>query len=218
MPGYTTRDVAVRVAGCDYLIRALSDLHQYHDPEGEAARAGISSASWGLFGQLWPAGIVLAEALGALDLRGKRILEIGCGLGLSSLVMQRRGGDVTASDHHPLAESFLRHNAALNGLSAPRYVDLPWDANRPALGDFDLIVGADVLYERAHAALVLGVMERHGHDAGEVILADPGRGNSSAFATGMRGLGYELTERRCAFAEGEAPPHRGRLLSWRRAA
>ncbi len=218
MPGYTTRDVAVRVAGSDYTIRALSDLHQYSDPLGDADRAGISSANWCLFGQVWPAGIVLAEALGAMDLRGKRILEIGCGLGLSSLVMQRAGGDVTASDYHPLAETFLRRNAELNGLPAPRYVDLPWDSNQSDLGDFDLIVGADVLYERGHAALVLGVVERHGSDAGEVILADPGRGNSGAFATGMRGLGYELTELRCAFAEGEAPPHRGRLLSWKRAA
>lgn len=218
MPGYTTREVAVRVAGSDYTIRALADLHQYSDPHGDAGRAGISSATWCLFGQVWPAGVVLAEALGAMDLQGKRILEIGCGLGLSSLVMQRRGGDVTASDHHPLAEAFLRHNAELNGLPAPRYVDLPWQSNQPELGDFDLIVGADVLYERGHAALVLGVVERHGSDAGEVVLADPGRGNGGAFATGMRSLGYGLTELRCAFAEGEAPPHRGRLLSWRRAA
>lgn len=218
MPGYTTRDHTVRVAGRDFTLRALSDLHQYSDPDGHAVRAGISSANWCLFGQVWPAGVVLAEALGAMDLRGKRILEIGCGLGLSSLVMQHLGGDVTASDHHPLAEEFLQRNAALNGMAAPVYVDLPWDAHRPDLGDFDLIVGADVLYERGHAALVQGVVERHGRDAGQVLIADPGRGNSGALATGLRGLGYTFTELRCAFSEGEVAPHRGRLLSWRRAA
>ena len=217
MPGYTTRDVPVTVGGTEYTIRALSDLHQFSDPHGDADRAGISSANWCLFGQIWPAGIVLAEALGAMDLRGKRILEIGCGLGLSSLVMQRAGGDVTASDYHPLAEQFLRQNAELNGMQPPRYVDLPWESNQPDLGDFDLIVGADVLYERGHAALLLGVVARHGSDAGEVLLADPGRGNSGAFATGMRGLGYEFSEVRCAFGAGELPPHRGRLLSWKRA-
>jgi predicted nicotinamide N-methyase len=218
MPGYTTRDVPVSIGGTQYTIRALSDLHQFSDPHGDADRAGISSANWCLFGQVWPAGIVLAEALAARDLRGKRILEIGCGLGLSSLVMQRAGGDVTASDYHPLAEKFLHENAALNGVDPPRYVDLPWDSNLPDLGDFDLIVGADVLYERSHAALLLGVVARHGADAGEVLLADPGRGNSGAFATGMRGLGYEVSETRCAFGPGELPPHRGRLLSWKRAA
>ena len=218
MPGYTTRDVALHVAGRDFTLRALSDLHQYSDPEGDADRAGISSATWCLFGQVWPAGIVLAEALGQMDLAGKRVLEVGCGLGLSTLVMQARGGDVTASDHHPLAEAFLLRNAELNGLPPPRYVDFPWDSPRPDLGDFDLIVGADVLYERGHAASLLGVVARHGSDAGEVIIADPGRGNSGAFGTGMRNLGYEFSEQRCAFSEGEVPPFRGRLLSWRRAA
>lgn len=218
MPGYTTRDVPVSIGGTDYTIRALADLHQFSDPDGDASRAGISSANWCLFGQVWPAGIVLAETLAAMDLSGKRILEIGCGLGLSSLVMQRAGGDVTASDYHPLAEPFLRQNAELNGLEPPRYVDLPWESNQPELGDFDLIVGADVLYERGHAALLLGVVARHGSDAGQVLIADPGRGNSGAFATGMKALGYEFSEIRCAFAAGEVPPHRGRILTWDRAA
>jgi tRNA1(Val) A37 N6-methylase TrmN6 len=57
---------------------------------------------------------VLAEAMCSFEVAGKRILEIGCGLGLSSLVLQRRKADITASDQHPLAESFLAHNARLN--------------------------------------------------------------------------------------------------------
>ncbi len=47
---------------------------------------------------------------------GKRILEVGCGIGLCSLVLQQRGADITASDYHPVAEKFLRHNTDLNGL------------------------------------------------------------------------------------------------------
>jgi len=103
MPGYTTRRLTVRLGGHDYRIRALSDRQQFADPTGAAERAGISSALWCLFGQVWPAGRVLAEAMCSFDIAGKRILELGCGLGLSSLVLQRRHADVTASDHHPLA-------------------------------------------------------------------------------------------------------------------
>jgi predicted nicotinamide N-methyase len=216
MPGYSTRDVPLRIGGDDYLIRALSDNHQYSDPQGAAERAGISSATWCLFGQVWPAGLVLADALSKRDLDGQRILEVGCGLGLASLMLQRRGSDITASDHHPLAEAFMQRNAALNGLAMPKYVDLPWEEPQPDLGDFDLIVGADVLYERGHAALLLGLIARHGAESGAVLIADPGRGNSGAFSTGMRAQGYELDEQRCAFAEGEAAPHRGRLLAYRR--
>ncbi|MFI4959611.1 MAG: class I SAM-dependent methyltransferase, partial [Lysobacterales bacterium] len=110
MPGYTTRELLVRLGGHDYRIRALSDLQQFADPHQLADRIGISSALWSLFGQVWPAGRVLAEAMSTHDIVGKRILELGCGLGLSSLVLQQRHADITASDHHPLAESFLRHN------------------------------------------------------------------------------------------------------------
>ena len=126
MPGYATQIVPLRIGGSDYRIRALSDRQQFADPDGSAERAGISSASWPLFGQLWPAGVVLAEAASALPIAGRRILEFGCGLALASLMLQRRGADVTASDHHPLAEDFLLQNAALNGLPQVPYRDAPW--------------------------------------------------------------------------------------------
>ena len=101
---YRTRIIDVSLSGDDYRIRALADRQQYADPDGLAERAGISSAQWCLFGQLWPAGRILAAAMVEFDIAGKRILEIGCGLGLSSLVLQRRRADITASDHHPLVE------------------------------------------------------------------------------------------------------------------
>lgn len=55
MPGYTTRNLTVRLGGHG-LIRALSDEQQFADPNGAAERAGISSSLWSLFGQVWPAG------------------------------------------------------------------------------------------------------------------------------------------------------------------
>ena len=146
---------------------------------GAAERAGISSSLWSLFGQVWPAGRVLAEAMCTFDIAGKRILELGCGLGLSSLVLQRRRADIVASDHHPLAQSFLAHNAALNDLPELAYHDLPWGVPDAKLGRFDLIIGSDILYERDHAAQLAAMMLRHAQPDAEVLITDPGRGNSS---------------------------------------
>ena len=56
---YRTRIIDVSLSGDDYRIRALADRQQYADPDGLAERAGISSAQWCLFGQLWPAGRIL---------------------------------------------------------------------------------------------------------------------------------------------------------------
>src|SRR5690606_4759664 len=124
MPGYSTRMLAMQVAGDAWRLRVLSDSQQFHDPDGHGDALGISSAQWSLFGQLWPAGQLLAQAMHGFDIAGKNILELGCGIGLASLVLQRRGARITASDVHPLAEPFLAYNAALNELEAVTYRQL----------------------------------------------------------------------------------------------
>ncbi|PKM01454.1 MAG: SAM-dependent methyltransferase [Gammaproteobacteria bacterium HGW-Gammaproteobacteria-6] len=217
MPGYTTRLLTVRLGGHDFRIRALSDRQQFADPDHLAERAGISSAQWCLFGQVWPAGRLLAQTMSHYIIAGKRILEIGCGLGLASLVLQRRHANITASDHHPLAESFLNHNAALNGLDTMIYRDMPWAITNHPLPLYDLIIGSDILYERGHADLLAVLVQRHGTADGEVLITDPGRGNSSAFTRKMAAQGYTVTEQRSALDDDDKPPFRGHLLSYRHA-
>lgn len=216
MPGYTTRLLTVRLGAHDFRIRALSDLQQFADPTGRSHRAGISSALWSLFGQVWPSGRVLAETMSGFDVAGKRILELGCGLGLSSLVLSRRGADVMATDHHPLAESFLAYNAGLNNLPAVNYRDLPWTVPDKNLGRFDLIIGSDILYERDHAAQIADMMLRHANPDAELLVTDPGRGNSAPFTRAMALQGYSVTEQRVRFDDKDTAPFRGRLLSYRR--
>ncbi len=214
--GYRTRIIDVSFSGDDYRIRALADRQQYADPDGLAELAGISSAQWCLFGQIWPAGRVLAAAMAGFDVAGKRILEIGCGLGLSSLVLQRRRADITASDHHPLAERFLRGNAARNGLPRVAYRDLPWLTADIALGRFDLIIGSDVLYEHRHVEQLAALLQRHAHDDAEILIADPGRGFGNSLSHALRGQDYRVDEARCAFEDTDRAPYRGRLLHYRR--
>ena len=216
MPGYTTRQFDVCLGGHDFHIRALSDLQQFADPHGAAERAGISSSLWSLFGQVWPSGRVLAEAMSTFDIAGKRILELGCGLGLSSLVLQRRLADITASDHHPLAQSFLARNATLNDLPEIVYRDLPWAEPDTTLGLFDLIIGSDILYERGHAGLLAAMVLRHALPTAEVLITDPGRGNSGPFTRSLATQGYTVSEERSPFDARDVAPFRGRLLHYRR--
>lgn len=218
MPGYTTRQQVIRLGAHDYRIRALSDRQQFADPDGHADRLGISSAQWCLFGQVWPSGRLLAEAMSRFDVAGKRILEIGCGLGLASLVLQRRGADVVASDMHPLAEPFLAYNAALNALPAVPYRQLRWGVPLPTLGTFDLVIGSDVLYERDHADLLATLLARHTHAGSEVLITDPGRGNSAPFTRALAAQGFEVAEERSPMDAADTPPYRGRLLHYRRPA
>jgi predicted nicotinamide N-methyase len=216
VPGYDTRVITVHVGGQPYILRVLSDRQQFADPDGHGKRMGISSAQWSLFGQLWPAGRLLAQAMLHIDIQGKRILELGCGIGLASLVLQQRGADVVASDVHPLAESFLAYNAALNQLPAVHFRQMHWDRPLQTLGEFDMIVASDVLYERDHASLLASVVERHARPHTEVVVTDPGRGNSAPFTRMLAAQGFEMTQERCAMDDNDAGLGRGNILRYQR--
>ncbi|MGX5732143.1 class I SAM-dependent methyltransferase [Pseudoxanthomonas beigongshangi] len=216
MTGYQVRETRRAVGGHVYRLRVLSDKQQFADPDGHGARIGISSAQWSLFGQLWPAGGLLAQAMQHFDIAGKRILEIGCGIGLASLVLQKRGADVIASDMHPLAEVFLAYNAALNDLPALNYRQLRWDIALPSLGRFDAIVASDVLYERDSADALSTLIGRHAETRAEVLITDPGRGNSARFSRLLAAQGFDADSMTCPMDDRDIPPHRGKLLHYRR--
>lgn len=213
MPGYQTQIHELTFGQLTYVIRALADKQQYADPDESAAEAGISSAQWSLFGQVWPAGQLLAEAMATRPIEGRRILELGCGLGLASLVLRRRGADVVASDHHPLAEVFLAYNAALNALESVPYRRLDWDTGAPNMGQFDMIIASDVLYETRHATMLAKLIR-----ACQALVRDrhqrPGRGNANALSRMLADIGFSLIagDRQASVQVAKAP----RLFVYRR--
>src|SRR3546814_17101820 len=73
------------------------------------------------------------------------------------------------------------YNAALNELPAVPYRTLRWDTPNDSLGRFDLIIGSDILYERDHAERLSALLPRHAQRVCEVLITDPGRGNSAPF-------------------------------------
>jgi predicted nicotinamide N-methyase len=216
--GYEVKFESVSGTGADLQVRSLLDRQQFHDPQGEAERAGISPAQWPLFGVLWPSGRVLAQAMLTFEVEGKRVLELGCGLGLASLVVHRRGGNVTASDCHPLAAAFLLENLRLNALPPMKYETGHWLRANPRLGLFDLIIGSDLLYDREQPEALSQFIDRHSAASVEVLIADPDRGNQARFKRKMGVLGYSHTEERIWSLPGDGGPYKGRLHNYRRAA
>jgi predicted nicotinamide N-methyase len=233
MPGYQTKQELISVDGvADLRVRSLLDRQQYADPLGDADRLGISSAAWPLFGLVWPSGRQLARHLAARPVdAAERVLEVGCGLALASLVGHRRGADVTASDCHPLAGAFLAENVRLNGLAPLKYRHGHWSrpeaahaqeahgAQPQVRGRFELIIGSDLLYERDDGGALASFIGRHACAAAEVWIVDPDRGNRAAFKRRMADLGFRLDEARLEHAATpDAPAYKGRLLTFRRAA
>lgn len=228
MPGYQTKQEQITIRGVnDLLIRSLLDRQQFADPHGEAEALGISSAMWPLFGMLWPSSRHLAAYMATRPvIAAERILEVGCGLALASLVCHRRGANVTASDCHPLASSFLITNTGLNDMSPLPYRHGDWGADPEQLlhaqhpvvkGQFDVIMGSDVLYERDDLGHLPQFIGRHAKTQVEILIVDPNRGNRSAFNRRMAHDGFSLEEIDLSHAaHDDEAPYKGRLLRYLR--
>lgn len=200
----------------DIHARTLRDRQQFDDEGDVALKLGISSATWPLFGVIWDSGEVLAHLMVDFEIQGKRILEVGCGIALTSLVLNHRQADITATDHHPEAESFLVENVKLNhGRDIP-FFRTGWGDPDIGLGEFDLIMGSDLLYEQEHAGLLSGFIDRHARPHCEVIIVDPGRGQHARFSKKMVGLGYAHSQSKPAHSDYLTQPFRGQILRYTR--
>ncbi|RJX27517.1 MAG: histidine kinase [Desulfurivibrio sp.] len=200
----------------DIHLRTLRDRQQYADADGVAGRLGISSAAWPLFGVVWASGEVLAHLMLDFEVAGKRILEVGCGIALASLVLNHRQADITATDYHPEAGPFLLENIRLNKGRAIPFVRTGWADEDCGLGDFDLIIGSDLLYERGQVELLAGFINQYARPHCEVIIVDPGRGQHARFSKVMVGLGYEHRQHKPEHADYLTEPFRGQILCYNR--
>lgn len=100
----------------------------------------------------WASGLVLAHWLAEKPewVRGKRVLDFGAGSGIAAIAAARAGAaEVVACDLDPLALDACRANAELNGVELSYSADFFQEEDR-----FDLIIVADVLYDRANLPLL----------------------------------------------------------------
>jgi predicted nicotinamide N-methyase len=128
---------------------------------------------------LWRSGVALARDLDDAALRGLRVVELGCGLGVPSIAAARDGAVVLATDASAEALSLVARNARLNEVDLDT-ARVDWGEPHELVrrAPFDLVLAADVLYERAQVDMLLSLLPRL---APEVWLADPGRPASVEF-------------------------------------
>lgn len=199
----------------DVHLRTLRDNQQFSDDLHEAEDLGISSATWPLFGVVWESGEILARLMHTHDIRGLRVLEVGCGIGLASIVLSCRHADITATDQHPEAAPFLAINAKLNDLGPIDFVRTGWLDEASALGRFDLIIGSDLLYEQPHVEQLSHFIDSHTNPDCNVIIVDPGRGLQAKFTRRMVDMGY-THDSTLAVAPEISDSYKGRVLRYSR--
>lgn len=188
----------------------------------EAADALIDEAEFDhderlpYWADLWSSSIALARHVAGTELAGKKAVEVGCGVGLPAMAALVSGAEVTATDHYEAALDFAAHNARENTGRELSTAILDWRAPETweGLGSFDLLLGADLLYERRNTIPLASVVQALLAPGGEALIADPGRRETGEFLAEMRRRGFEsdVTQR---VVEGE-PEVRSEIYRLRR--
>ena len=178
----------------DIHVKTLKDKQQYDEKCDLTPTLGISSANWSLFGVIWPSARILATLMNNYNIKDKRILEVGCGIALSSLVLNHRNANITTTDFNPEVKNFLNENTRINYGKVIPFECTNWANNNDTLGKFDLIIASDILYEEFFLEDLSRFLNEHTNKTCEIIIVDPGRGNHAKFSKMMILLGYKHTQ------------------------
>lgn len=114
----------------------------------------------------WASGYALAEKIleNEISVKDKTIIDFGAGSGIVAIAARLAGAkNAIACEVDPVAKSVIARNAELNGVPIQQISNLGELKDRP-----DLILAADVLYERAH----LGFLDLFLQYAPSSIVAD----------------------------------------------
>jgi EEF1A lysine methyltransferase 3 len=143
---YPVAIVPLKIAGKTMKILQLTDFEKYIEDIIEGSHAGAIELPY--WAKIWDASLLLAYFLGKQPvIGGQRILEISAGMGVAGLYAALCGHDVTISDPNQEALLFARANALLN--NCPRVMVRKLDWRHPdAMDQYDVIIGAEVMYDR----------------------------------------------------------------------
>jgi predicted nicotinamide N-methyase len=145
--------------------------------------------------ELWPSAIALSRFIlnNSNLIEGKSILELGCGLGLTTLtIASLKNASFLATDYEQDALDMLKENFNLNNMVAPDFKLLDW--RKPDINDrYDLIIASDILYEERFFSSLQQLMDNHLSPNGSIIIAEPNRPIAKHFFVKLLKAGYSDT-------------------------
>ena len=149
--------------------------------------------------EIWPSGIALASAiLRESDVvRGKPVIELGCGVGITAAAAVMAGADLVATDYSPHSLQLTALTCLLAGQRIPQVRLVNWrepdaDVLQPTGERWPVVMAADVLYEARDIEPVLAALDRMVAPDGLVWLAEPGREHAQTAIALAQTRGWDI--------------------------
>lgn len=206
---YPRKTISHKIGDKLYILEVIRDLDEAIDLicESMSEEEKLDPFAEDLcpyFGVLWPAGIGLAHFIQDHPhlVQGKRVLELGAGLGLPSLVSIHLGAHVLTTDFHPEVEEYFLRNCRHSSLKG-NYQRLNWRSEDELGQKYDVVMGSDVLYESQHPKEVAKGLTRFLNKKGTILLSDPGRNYLKSFLEAIRAQAMSIRQSNYE-AEGKA--------------
>lgn len=155
------------IGGKKIRLLKAADLEEFLD--GKDPFADVTEFPFWI--RLWDAAMLLAYVLGSQpETQGKRLLELGAGLGAPGLAAAAAGYDVTISDYEDIIMDFQKVSAAASGLSGVDFAHLDW-LDPPDIAPFDILAGAEILFRDEFFEPLLNVFKKYLKQDGMIYLA-----------------------------------------------
>ncbi len=202
-----------RVEAGDLRVRlfVVKRLEDYVDAEVLLRDADAPEPPY--WAHVWPGSRALAGLMAQRECAGRRVVDLGCGLGLAGIAAAMRGATVTLLDTAHAGLQVAAANVALNHCRASV---LEADVRRPGLrGAFDYILAADVTYDPTLQAAVATFIAAYLAAGGTGWCAESVRTLDRGFRDACEQHGLRLSEHAAReFEEGRAVPVRLMQIAW----
>ena len=193
--------------------RALDEICKKYPPRSSEEEERLLDLC-PYFATVWPSARALAAFISdrKSSFIKKRGIEVGCGLGLPSILAAKIGASITASDFHPDVDHWLSKNAELNQVKLA-YHHWDWTSGEAPRsfpeGGFDFVLASDVLYEKRHPEDLVKGLAGLVKPGGFIYLSDPGRAYLERAIDAFRESGFGVQEFQYEVEESSAiPEHR----------
>lgn len=181
----------ITIASTTYTVVSLKDAADLlDDPDFARSFTEEDRAPYGL--ELWPSAIMLAEYIVRMgDGAGRSAIELGCGLGLVSMVASKMNWSVLATDREEYSLQFADYIATRNGVCIDEFDTLNW--HEPKLSrKFSRVFAADVLYQKEDHEPILKCLDVFLKPDAVALIADPNRSVADRFASLAESHGYDV--------------------------